>query len=73
MIVSICMVTVMQMDRTNCSVFPQLLSKASRSAALVFLDNWPPVGACALVRIVYATADAAWEATLAMSSRASIT
>src|SRR5882724_3195984 len=69
--VSICMVTVMQMDQTNCSVFSQLLSKISGLATLAFLISWPPVGACTLVRIIYATADAAWEAMLATLSGAS--
>src|SRR5882724_11338733 len=67
----ICMVTAMQTDWTNCSVFSQLLSKVSGSAALAFLVSWPPVSACMLVRIICATADAAWEATLATFSGAS--
>src|SRR5882724_6686487 len=67
----ICMVTVMWMDWTNFSVFSQLPSKVSGLAALAFLISWPPVSACTLVRIVHAMANAAWEATLATSSRVS--
>jgi len=35
-------------------VFSQLPSKVSGLAALAFLINWPPVGACTLARIVCA-------------------
>src|SRR5882724_886713 len=69
--VLICMVTAMRKDWTNCLVFSQPPSKVSGLAALAFLIGWPPVGACTLVRIVCATADAAWEAALATSSGAS--
>src|SRR5882724_64382 len=67
----ICMVTVMQMDQTNCSVSSQLPSKISELAALAFLISWPPAGTCTLVRIICAMANATWEATLVTSSRAS--
>jgi len=68
-----CMVTVIQMDQKNCSVLSQLPSKGSGSDALAFLVSWPLANICMLVRMMWATADAAWEATLAMSSGASIT
>jgi len=66
---SICIVTAI--DWMNCSVVSQLPSKVSGSATLAFLISWPPAGACMLVRIVHATADAAWEDALATSSGAS--
>src|SRR5882724_11090023 len=70
---SSCMMTAIQMDWMNCSMLSQLPSKGSGSDALVFLVGWPPANICMLVRMVWATADAAWEATLATSPGASIT
>src|SRR5882724_4688305 len=70
---SSCIVMAIQMDRTNCSVLSQLPLKGSGSDALVFLVGWPLANVCMLVRMVQATADAAWEAMLATSSGASIT
>src|SRR5882724_3845991 len=55
---SICMVTVMWTDWTNCSFFSWLPSKGSGLATLAFLISWPPAGTCMLVRIICATADA---------------
>ena len=52
----------------NCSVLSQLPSKGSGSDALAFLVGWPQANICVLVRMVRATANAAWEAALAMSS-----
>ena len=56
------MVTAMQMDRMDCSVFSQLPSKMSGLAALAFLISLPPASACMLVRNVNAPTDVAWEA-----------
>jgi len=70
---SSCIVTVIQMDQTNCSMLSRLLSKGSGSDALAFLVSWPPADVCMLMRMVWATANAAWEAALAMSSGVSIT
>jgi len=41
----------------------QLPLKGSGSDALVFLVSWPLADVCMLVRMVWATANAAWEAT----------
>src|SRR5882724_615231 len=68
-----CIVTGIRTDWTNCSVISQLLSKGSGSDALAFLVGWPLADVCMLVRMVWATANAAWEAALAMLSGASFT
>src|SRR5882724_6790628 len=67
-----CIVMAIQMDWTNCSMLSQLPSKGSGLDALAFLVGWPLADVCMLVRMVWATANAAWEAVLATSG-ASIT
>src|SRR5882724_7713906 len=54
---SSCMVTAMQIDRTNCSALSLLPLKYSGSATLTPLGEWLPVGI--LVRMACTTADAA--------------
>src|SRR5882724_13000002 len=68
--VSSCMVTAMQIDRTNCSALSLLPSKYSRLATLTPLGEWLLVGV--LVRMACAMADAALAAasmTLLWASR----
>ena len=68
-----CMVIAIQMDQTNCSMLSWLPLKGSGLDALAFLVGWPLADVCMLVRMVWATANAAWEAVLATLSGASIT
>src|SRR6266481_721514 len=73
--VSVCMATAIRMAWMNSSVFSQLPSKLSGSAAFAFLLKWDWTGMLAwgLVAMAWVTTDAVAEATLVISLHVLVT